>query len=747
MKKLLKTLLLAILLILPLSALAEATDTNTDAQIAAQTAPQRENTIDEKHAREALQSYLPGIEAVGRLTASLDDEMGRGFLSWSFQDDGQSNFPYGNIFRAQIDAHTGELLSFSYHPPLSLYKGREVTLTRDQAYQIALNYLNKMQESRMDELEYQTPASPLAMMQLFSTDYTFTWNRKANGIKVDGDGVNIGVNAYSSQIDEYQYTWHNASFPSTQGIKSAEAMQKEIIQRLGIYLGYASEQEKSGIFSGNGKVYPIYRLNSQWPMVDAYSGQFLDLQGKAISDEQARFLDKTLLPVTPTEAAGAENTCNSTPNPESLQQTAKKYMQMLGYSGEVRRSGGGSSGGLDGNMQKFLSYCPTEGNSPLQVEIDANSGQFVGFSRNWHLRSSGEAPAGAPAIDYHKATKVALDAVARFNPELKDQLLATNASALYYGQGMYQIFVSRLISGLPYNQQGVNITIDQTSGEILNYHLDWSPVQNTPLPSLITEDSALQALDSAPLLNPSYTYLLKESGMPSGSPHLVYRFEDLLGIDAVSGELQYSPYAHKNKTASPSTPSPGSPSLELLLQNGLVMPDTAGLNSPVDRRTVLEALLAAANSQIVYNDSSQVDLGTLQSNLNQKDLNLLKKAVSIGILDKTTKIGLDHSISRQDAAVWAVKLLGYQDVAEMTTRVELSFEDQDQITAPEQNYVGLAYGLGLLKEHQPGYLSPDQELTWEDLGIMVSHLVPLTGQRSAPFAGDYPLYLSGITSR
>lgn len=687
---------------------------------------QGEGLIDENKAREALTSFLPWIPEDVKLSASLQDTTGDGVMAWVFEDSRRPGNGFDS-FRASIDARNGNLFSFCYHPPRAQYKTREMAFSRDAAYRIAFDYLNKMQGSRTADLEFQSDAPHFKTVNNpFSTDFVFTWVRKLNGIVVNSDGVTIGVDAYTGRINQYWSNWHDVSFPSAEGMRANENIEQDILERLDLYLCYVSEQERYGYKSGNGKLSPIYRINAQWPMFDAYSGGFIDLTGKVISDEGARLFDKDILFKSAEQTGLTESNVSSAPGPESIQQTAKKYMGLLGYTGEVRQAGGGYSG-YPGKGQQYLSYAPARDVSSLRVEIDAHTGQFVGFSREGAFGS----PGSFPGIDRQKAEEKAREAITRFNPELENQLVLSASLYPDDNRGLYHLSFTRLINGLPFSGQGLFMVIDRGSGEIINYRLNWAPVEIMPHPSLINEEKAKQVLKNSQLLIPCYNYPFAKNGMPGTTPQLVYHLKDILGVDAVSGELLYSPYTQDGSKDGYPARTADNPSLELLHQNGVIMSAVCAPSSPASRRNVIQALLGACRLEPIFENAIEPDPGHNATITDQKDIDLINGAVSSGIIEKDQKIDLNQPISRQEAAVWAVKLLGYRDVAEMSVRVELLLKDTDQISSQYWNYIGIAYGLGLLKEREPAYLCPAQELSWTDLGDLIARFIPLTEAHTA----------------
>lgn len=54
-----------------------------------------------------------------------------------------------------------------------------------------------------------------------------------------------------------------------------------------------------------------------------------------------------------------------------------------------------------------------------------------------------------------------------------------------------------------------------------------------------------------------------------------------------------------------------------------------------------------------------------------------------------------------------------------------AFTDLETLSVREQNYIGLAYGLGFLRGDGIGKFRPDDPVTWEELAAAVIRALPL----------------------
>lgn len=212
----------------------------------------------------------------------------------------------------------------------------------------------------------------------------------------------------------------------------------------------------------------------------------------------------------------------------------------------------------------------------FHVEVDANSGEIVSMG-NWDQTSKPSFK--IPKITAAEAEKEALNLVAKlagkYLPELtlvKDpgQVITINN----YQPFMYNFHWIRTVNGVPFPENGINISVSGDKGQVTNYTFNWTKDLVFPdAANVISQEMAEKTFTNTPMLELQY-YLTPVTKPNDPNPQRVLPVYNLsrqyLGgsIDAVSGKpilldpsagiykgMGYTPDAAKN-IAQPSLSTP-----------------------------------------------------------------------------------------------------------------------------------------------------------------------------------------------
>lgn len=180
----------------------------------------------------------------------------------------------------------------------------------------------------------------------------------------------------------------------------------------------------------------------------------------------------------------------------------------------------------------------------FHVEVDANSGEIVSMG-NWDQLSKPSFK--IPKITAAEAEKEALNLVAKlagkYMPELtlvKDagQVITINN----YQPFMYNFHWIRTVNGVPFPENGINISVSGDKGQVTNYTFNWTKDLVFPdSANVISQETAEKTFTNTPMLELQY-YLTPVAKPNDPNPQRVLPVYNLsnqyLGgsIDAVSGK-------------------------------------------------------------------------------------------------------------------------------------------------------------------------------------------------------------------
>lgn len=666
---------------------------------------------------------FPDITRGKKLTAELQEGSMDNQI-WHIRS-GERNPSFSNGFEidGQVDARSGEITGMNYNPDPAFYKNKKVNLTREQAYEAANKFLRNFQPDKAGMLRLQDAvvrtAFPDSNMNLY---YNFTWQRVVNGVVIDWDSINIGVDAYTGMVAHYHCNWHKIEPANTGQLLPHQEIEQVLKDNIELVPYYTYERNQMGETSG--KIIPVYRLNIDAVAIDARTGKFLDQQGQVKKDDELKLYDRELVPVVGGSAINEPSWTDKMVNPETGRKAAQDFFKSLGYEGEIRRSGGGSGSG-PGYKDEYWSYSPQgESSSRLRVEVNAFTGQVASFREETTVETSGTAE-----LSYNQALDIAREAIKRYDSDKVNSVILSRNMHYVDERPYYHFRFERILNGIPFSRDGISITLNGKSGQILNYSREWRPVQCDSLSPLIPAQEIKSKVWEKNPLNLSYLFTLDKNYRPTGDSIPVYRIP-YVQINAVTGEL-VNPWEQIKTGAVKQAWSQhwAAPFLSLLQENSLIPDKDFKAEDIMSRRSILKVLVAATNPRVRFGDELNAEVKLSDINNNDPDWPIFKLAVNRGIIPGEGKFNPEGSMSREELAVWLINALGYQDIAQMSNRIETPVKDNVRISPDKLNYAGLAYGMGLMSPDQSGYWRPQENITWAQMAVIATRLVPRAPER------------------
>lgn len=673
--------------------------------------------ISEAQARESLNKMFPDIMKGKDLRAEytgLQNFMGKAY--WQFRSAVNQPGPWGWEINATVDASTGEVTRMDYNPGAEWYRGKIVKLTREQALPIAQRFLELAHSDKVKFLTIDnTDQGYYYSGNSINMSYMFSWKRLINKIPVDYDGVSLGVDAVTGMVVYYNYNWHDCQFPQVDTNLSGQELTDRLLAKPGLCPAYVTAMTSN---SNETTYRPAYILNSSAVYYDCHTGQGLNGDGSKIADEDIYSYNQEF---TPRQDVGREENINSGKNvkPEVAQKAAEYFFKLMGFTGKVERSGGGSSSSGDGVVQEFWSYSISSGNrsqGDVQVEINTCTGKVAQFHQyNYSVGNSEK------SIDYKQALDKANEMIQKINPDLKNQMVLHKQEWGGKDGEPYVFNFARLVNGIPGERESVRVEIGN-DGQLSSYRVDWYNMKYPPITNIISPEKAREIYRTQQPVELAYVFPV-QSVQTSGQyiaekPILVYRSKVMSRIDAISGEMLGWRQGVKISVI------PASPALSLLKENGLLPAQGIDSNSQITRKQVLKVLVRATGSRY-YSDDQDIELLFTDIQDNDPDYKLIQKAVKEGILPNQGSLHPDAPINREELAIWLVNSLNYQDVAAIKNRIATSYADADKISPDKANYVGLAEGLGLLQIDENNCFRPQANVTWVDMANAAARLTTL----------------------
>ncbi len=229
---------------------------------------------------------ITDVEKISRDILALDESYKLTnknlFTSWNNPDEylwmlqftktiDKDNILYANI---DLNAKTGGLMGFSKYEnqdPLA-----KPNINKEQALKLAKDYLNKNVGDKQNQLEYILDETLDGEL-----NYNFKFSRKTDGIYIENDEINIGVDSVNKKVISYSLRWYNGEMPSKDNIISLDKAYEILFNNISYELRYTTMYKPDELEENKEEVKLVYELKTDNPIIiDPHSGDFLDYQGK-----------------------------------------------------------------------------------------------------------------------------------------------------------------------------------------------------------------------------------------------------------------------------------------------------------------------------------------------------------------------------------------------------------------------------------------------------------------------------------
>jgi len=659
-------------------------------------------------------------------------------LNWSAPGPGAGqNMHYNTIM---LDAETGTLISCSCKGATGTIKEGASLYTRESARQAAENFAVKYRPAEFARTRLVDDHGNYYQPGRIDYTYSFFWERLENGIPVDGDGINITVDALSGSVIGFLINWHDdAVFPKPGRI--TENLEPKVLDELGLILNY---QVTEGDPSGVPEAYLVYRLNSSGSLrLDPDSGAALTPEGEvAPIGEQKCFAGLPDLPANvatfgkPVSAVSPAGKIT----PVEVREAAREFFEKLGLEGEVTRSGSGSSSnGIFFDEEWIFSLKEdSQLNVPPRhrnVGIDTRTGEVSSYHVSGYYEygsSAGQPDDSGTTFTSEAAVTKAKEFIRLVHPERQDQLIREKqnyAYHYYYGTDgpvqMYNFNFIRLVNGIPFSPDGVRVVVSP-EGEIVSYDCNWHAVRFSDPGKIISREEAEKVFLEKMSLQPAYFFPREqENPQVEKDPVLSLRFANPQenGINARNGQpVSTARINTDNKIKDYEIPRDhwAAVPLAFIARSGLLPEKGFDPDNPVLRRDAVRVLVGVMGSGHRSPGEEDKTAGFIDITQNDRDFGVIQTAVRIGMLDGTGSFKPDQSLTRETLAVWLVKALGYGEVAAMPAKIELKTADAALVPASSRNYAAIACGLELIQGDDKGRFRPLDRATWAELAVLAT---------------------------
>lgn len=626
----------------------------------------------------------------------------------------------GMEVRITVHANSGRILEFyrwerqaeEFLPPLP-------KLSEEEALAKAEAFLEKIAPEELAQCRYQPgrPLRPYLHERTRHLTYTFNFQRYANDIPFNYNGLQVNVNADTGEILGYVYTWTEGLVPEPVQLigatKAAAIAQEEGKMELQYYLPYTRRGEAAKPIL----VYQAPRINTI--AVDAFTGEirspWLSVPPTARDTDNKGAATAELSPAELKEVMLVEGLLTQ----EQAEAKAREIFA-IGETfslNDVR---------LTANWQYpeqrqwnlYFVADEEEQRSYVAVTLDAETGEIYRYYTTMP-RDDYDAKG---TLSWDEAEKLARDYLAKMNPEKAKQVELVKQEPINREENQLSYYFSyrRLVNGIPFPQNGFNVAV--YAGEepaITSYNLDWLELE---FPS---KQGTLSLEQAHAKLRQTYPFRLEYRVPERGVRPLPVE-----GVAAAAASTESDPKIILVYTQAP-VPSTmfRATDVQPLDYQGEPVRDEDAVTVPTDIKG------HSAEEDIAY----LAKVGILPVPANGKFrpnadatvgdwLEILANATGSSIeyqADRLTKgqdIDQSQPLKREELALYAIRALGYDRIASMSDIFLVAAPDATEVSKEYTGHVAIALKLDLLQLRE-GNFAPQATATRAELATALMQML------------------------
>lgn len=614
-------------------------------------------------------------------------------------------------------------------------------LSREEAKVRADEYIEHIAPGLLQDLKYQEEYQDNVM----DINYYLRYYRVENGVPYYNDGVSIGINRDTGELQSYSLNWtEDLEFPSPEGAISLEEAEKAYMDELGLRLIYSFTRDDDVL-----RAFPLYTTiyDNMDFVIDALSGRKLRLEysiyGYAAGDADFIAEEKQ----APTMAAG-ESIRLSPEELKAIQEAAKlisleeaerlvRSSEFLGIPDEYEMQNYYLYTSWPDNREYIWSLRfnkPSEDDrirsDYVNVSINAKSKEITSF---YSYKNQQDAGQKQPIKDLAGAKEDVNAFLRKYYPKYFEQLEYNWMIEEYMDdaaakEDSYYITYTRLVDGVPFPENGVSISYDNLNGEINSFSLDWFDMEFPSVKNVISRDDAHKILFDKIGLLMEYRYgagpvipLMAAEDRKQARAALVYSLspDKPLYIDANNGNIVYrdgSEYVEPKKVSYKDIEGHfAQKQISVLADFGIYLDgDEFRPNDAITQKDFLTLLSRTLSyyGPIITGSSSQKEIDEFYAYL-----------VREGII-RESEIAPDSTVAREEAVKYIIRALKYDKVAEIRGIFNINFMDGDSISPELYGYVAIASGLGIVNGNGANFM-PKKNTTRGEAAVMIYNYLRL----------------------
>lgn len=540
-----------------------------------------------------------------------------------------------------------------------------------------------------------------------NTYYQLSYSYYYNDIPVRGVGVNVAVSVSTGKIVSFNLSENmNGDYPPSGKIIPAADAAKVFAEELELRLIYTDSYNGSDNKPGKNLT-PVYYLDNSRYAVDAVTGKLTDLYpndnyggggGGGGMKENAKSTADSRGGLNEAEIAELDRISGLMDENEIIAKL--RSYPVSGFDTSFTLRGANLFKQYDSTADTpdyawYLDFYKEIDDEYLNfsASLNASTGELLSFSSYSNYYSNPRAVKTFTKTDYDNAKTSVLNLLKKIAPEKFGNSALHEQSNINYGSGSYYFTFERVENGIPYPSNGLTVNFDAAKDTITNFGMNW--YKNPTFKSaegIVSKDKVLANIvkDHPARLeyynNYNYNYEL------GNKISLLYFLGDY-------GGNYYDAYTGKENAASYQAPA-AAPKAYADLTAGSALAKAANsllaIDVYIDSGEKLRPSEAITQQDFLFLLSKCYSYSyIIPLDASKKNEDLYNDMISRGVILKN-EVAFDKPVTREMAAVFIVRELGYDKLAQKSAVFVNSFRDNLSITAAYRGHAAIAKGMGII---------------------------------------------------
>lgn len=650
--------------------------------------------------------------------------------SGSFHYQGDDTVRYDLNFNKMIDGKNiygsivfaGENLEVEslYYQPTSVKDALfPAKVSKEDAKKIAVNFVNKFAESGKYQLDNNSYNHYYSRILTEPITYSFSFVRTENQVPIADQIIQVSVLGNGEVVNFYRMpvTKGTFNYDDVKAVKDKNEMLEVVKKNIPLTLQYQVNYDYE---TGKQDIKLVYKPFTSIVGVHALSGKWQTLSSFTTDVPQQPKIEL----LSPTKLPPKSNGI-------TVDDAKKLAEQLLQIDSDRIKLNLGSVSERENNGKPVISidyqYQYRNGSHGASLEFDKQTGEIISFydiRRDLLQELDGEVSTKSP-ISKEEAVTQAIKYLKEMVPSnLNNYSKPLTEPNFEEQQGIYYISFPRIMNGLIVDGDQISVEI-AADGTLKSLYTNYQ--QNDEWPA---KDSVISMEKAQEIYKEALSLKLQYAKQGNEDKHYNLVYTPVLNdngysyIDANSGEIKT--YGNGETSSVTVTHPSAEEELNYLIHAKILdVKDAKAFNANA-KITKGEALKVLIKS-LTYFYSGPIVEGEMNQSFENIDPKhplypIVERAVSIGLLDPANmSFNPDESITREELAVWSIRILGLEQAAKQNTIYQLSTTDADKVAPENIGYVAIANALGIVAADQNKF-NPDREVTYAEIAVSMIRL-------------------------